>query len=240
MAAPDASPEAGGRPSVVLGVAGGIAAYKACELLRRFTETGHDVTVVPTPSALHFVGEATWAGAVRQAGAHPGLGVGARGAARAHRPVRRPRRRRSRDRRPAGPGRARPRRRPAHQRPAHRPLPGGLRPGDAHRDVGARRHPGERRDAAAAWRPRDRARGRPTHRCRLRQGQAARARRDLRDLPGRARPRRGGARPGRPHRRRVRGWHPRAARPGALPRQPVVRSAGRRPGARGRGHGAPR
>jgi phosphopantothenoylcysteine decarboxylase/phosphopantothenate--cysteine ligase len=70
MAAPGASTEAGGRPSaprggssgtVVLGVAGGIAAYKAAELLRLFTESGHDVTVVPTPSALHFVGEATWA-----------------------------------------------------------------------------------------------------------------------------------------------------------------------------------
>jgi phosphopantothenoylcysteine decarboxylase/phosphopantothenate--cysteine ligase len=48
-------------PSVVVGVAGGIAAYKAAELVRAFTETGHDVTVVPTPSALHFVGEATWA-----------------------------------------------------------------------------------------------------------------------------------------------------------------------------------
>jgi phosphopantothenoylcysteine decarboxylase/phosphopantothenate--cysteine ligase len=45
---------------VVLGVSGGIAAYKACELLRRFTESGHDVTVVPTASALHFVGAATW------------------------------------------------------------------------------------------------------------------------------------------------------------------------------------
>jgi phosphopantothenoylcysteine decarboxylase/phosphopantothenate--cysteine ligase len=47
--------------NVVLGVSGGIAAYKACELLRRFTESGHAVTVVPTASALHFVGEATWA-----------------------------------------------------------------------------------------------------------------------------------------------------------------------------------
>ncbi|MFS3129179.1 bifunctional phosphopantothenoylcysteine decarboxylase/phosphopantothenate--cysteine ligase CoaBC [Nocardioides sp. Bht2] len=46
---------------VVLGVAGGIAAYKACELLRRFTESGHDVTVVPTASALQFVGAPTWA-----------------------------------------------------------------------------------------------------------------------------------------------------------------------------------
>jgi phosphopantothenoylcysteine decarboxylase/phosphopantothenate--cysteine ligase len=46
---------------VVLGVSGGIAAYKACELLRRFTETGHDVTVVPTAAALEFVGAPTWA-----------------------------------------------------------------------------------------------------------------------------------------------------------------------------------
>ncbi|WP_051722359.1 bifunctional phosphopantothenoylcysteine decarboxylase/phosphopantothenate--cysteine ligase CoaBC [Streptomyces albus] len=49
-----------GRPRVVLGVSGGIAAYKACELLRRLTESGHDVRVVPTASALNFVGEATW------------------------------------------------------------------------------------------------------------------------------------------------------------------------------------
>ena len=45
---------------VVLGVAGGIAAYKACELLRRLRESGHDVTVVPTEAALNFVGAATW------------------------------------------------------------------------------------------------------------------------------------------------------------------------------------
>ncbi|MFJ9562975.1 bifunctional phosphopantothenoylcysteine decarboxylase/phosphopantothenate--cysteine ligase CoaBC [Streptomyces fuscichromogenes] len=48
------------KPKVVLGVSGGIAAYKACELLRRFSESGHDVRVVPTASALHFVGAATW------------------------------------------------------------------------------------------------------------------------------------------------------------------------------------
>jgi phosphopantothenoylcysteine decarboxylase/phosphopantothenate--cysteine ligase len=46
---------------VVLGVAGGIAAYKACELLRLFTESGHSVRVVPTAASLRFVGEATWA-----------------------------------------------------------------------------------------------------------------------------------------------------------------------------------
>jgi phosphopantothenoylcysteine decarboxylase/phosphopantothenate--cysteine ligase len=49
------------RPHVVLGVSGGIAAYKACDLLRRFTESGHDVTVVPTAAALEFVGAPTWA-----------------------------------------------------------------------------------------------------------------------------------------------------------------------------------
>ncbi|BCB74287.1 bifunctional phosphopantothenoylcysteine decarboxylase/phosphopantothenate--cysteine ligase CoaBC [Phytohabitans flavus] len=47
--------------AVVLGVGGGIAAYKACELLRLFTESGHTVRVVPTASALRFVGAPTWA-----------------------------------------------------------------------------------------------------------------------------------------------------------------------------------
>jgi phosphopantothenoylcysteine decarboxylase/phosphopantothenate--cysteine ligase len=59
-ATPTAS-ESTQRRRVVLGVCGGIAAYKACELLRRFTESGHDVHVVPTASALKFVGETTWA-----------------------------------------------------------------------------------------------------------------------------------------------------------------------------------
>jgi phosphopantothenoylcysteine decarboxylase/phosphopantothenate--cysteine ligase len=48
-------------PRVILGVAAGISAYKVCELLRRLTESGHQVRVVPTPDALRFVGEATWA-----------------------------------------------------------------------------------------------------------------------------------------------------------------------------------
>lgn len=45
---------------VVLGVGGGIAAYKACDLLRRLRDYGFGVTVVPTPSSLNFVGAATW------------------------------------------------------------------------------------------------------------------------------------------------------------------------------------
>ena len=46
--------------SVVLGVSGGIAAYKVAQLLRLFTEGGFDVRVVPTHAALEFVGKATW------------------------------------------------------------------------------------------------------------------------------------------------------------------------------------
>jgi phosphopantothenoylcysteine decarboxylase/phosphopantothenate--cysteine ligase len=45
---------------VILGVGGGIAAYKSCDLLRRLQDEGFAVTVVPTPSSLNFVGVATW------------------------------------------------------------------------------------------------------------------------------------------------------------------------------------
>ena len=139
---------------VVLGVAGGIAAYKACSLLRLLTEAGHDVTVVPTASALHFVGEATWA-ALSGKPVHtdvwsditevPHVRIGQQAdlvvvapatadllARAAHRPGRRP----------------------AHQRPAHRPLPGRHGARHAHRDVGAPRHPGQRRHPPRARRAR--------------------------------------------------------------------------------------
>lgn len=45
---------------ITLGVTGGIAAYKSCELLRRLLDKGFDVQVVPTTNALRFVGAATW------------------------------------------------------------------------------------------------------------------------------------------------------------------------------------
>lgn len=45
---------------VILGVGGGIAAYKSADLLRRLQDEGFAVTVVPTPSSLNFVGAATW------------------------------------------------------------------------------------------------------------------------------------------------------------------------------------
>ena len=46
--------------NIVLGVSGGIAAYKVASILRLLTEAGHNVQVVPTPAALNFVGSATW------------------------------------------------------------------------------------------------------------------------------------------------------------------------------------
>ena len=61
MTTPDTAPVSEvSAPRVVLGVGGGIAAYKACELVRRLRADGCDVTVVPTESALKFVGAATW------------------------------------------------------------------------------------------------------------------------------------------------------------------------------------
>ena len=46
--------------NIVLGVGGGIAAYKSASLLRLLKEQGHDVHVVPTTASLNFVGAATW------------------------------------------------------------------------------------------------------------------------------------------------------------------------------------
>ncbi|MFC8302447.1 bifunctional phosphopantothenoylcysteine decarboxylase/phosphopantothenate synthase [Specibacter sp. NPDC057265] len=46
--------------NIVLGVGGGIAAYKSALLLRLFTEAGHTVTVIPTEASTKFVGAATW------------------------------------------------------------------------------------------------------------------------------------------------------------------------------------
>ena len=48
------------RLNIVLGVGGGIAAYKVASLVRLLSEAGHDVHVVPTAASLNFVGAATW------------------------------------------------------------------------------------------------------------------------------------------------------------------------------------
>jgi phosphopantothenoylcysteine decarboxylase / phosphopantothenate---cysteine ligase len=48
------------RKRVIVGVSGGIAAYKACTVVRQLAEAGHSVRVIPTESALRFVGAATF------------------------------------------------------------------------------------------------------------------------------------------------------------------------------------
>ncbi|MBV8862809.1 MAG: bifunctional phosphopantothenoylcysteine decarboxylase/phosphopantothenate--cysteine ligase CoaBC [Mycobacterium sp.] len=48
------------RKRVIVGVSGGIAAYKACTVVRQLAEAGHRVRVIPTESALRFVGAATF------------------------------------------------------------------------------------------------------------------------------------------------------------------------------------
>jgi phosphopantothenoylcysteine decarboxylase / phosphopantothenate---cysteine ligase len=44
---------------ILLGITGGIAAYKAASLIRAFSEKGHEVTVLPTENALRFIGKPT-------------------------------------------------------------------------------------------------------------------------------------------------------------------------------------
>jgi phosphopantothenoylcysteine decarboxylase/phosphopantothenate--cysteine ligase len=60
MSNSDTAGHAGAPREIVVGVCGGIAAYKAASLVRLFTESGDRVTVVPTASALRFVGAPTW------------------------------------------------------------------------------------------------------------------------------------------------------------------------------------
>lgn len=45
--------------NIVVGVGGGIAAYKACMVIREFTKAGHTVTAIPTAAAESFIGTAT-------------------------------------------------------------------------------------------------------------------------------------------------------------------------------------
>jgi len=48
------------RKRIIVGVSGGIAAYKACTVVRQLTEAGHQVRVIPTESALRFIGAASF------------------------------------------------------------------------------------------------------------------------------------------------------------------------------------
>ena len=214
---------------VVLGVSGGIAAYKAVEVCRRLVDAGAHVAPVLTQDALRFVGALTFS-ALASEPARTSLfdepDPGRADPAHAPRPGGRPRRRRARDREAARQVRGRHLRRPAHRHAARDPGPRAGRARDAHRDVGAPGGAGEPRDAARAWRARRRARAGPPRRRRRRRGPPRRTRRH--------RPR-----PPRPfsHARATSpacaslvtaGGTARADRPGALPREPLVGEDGPR------------
>jgi len=51
---------------ILVGVTGGIAAYKACELVRLFVKAGHDVVPLVTPGAQRFVAEETFLALARR------------------------------------------------------------------------------------------------------------------------------------------------------------------------------
>ena len=213
---------------IVLGVSGGIAAYKAVEVCRRLVDAGAHVAPVLTEDALRFVGALTFS-ALASEPARTSLFDGPEpDPAHPPRPDRRPRDRRAGHRQAARQVRRRHLRRPAHRHAARHPGAGARRAGDAHRDVGAPRGPGEPRHAARA--------GACTSSIPSPGGSpAATSARVAWPIPptswprptpcwrprGRRRPRRG-AGPG--HRRR----HPRADRRGPDHHQPVVGQAGLR------------
>ena len=223
------------RKRIIVGVSGGIAAYKACTVVRQLSEAGHLVRVIPTESALRFVGAATFealSGQPVHTGVfddvpevpHVQLGqqadlvvVAPATADLLARAV------------------ARPRRRPADRDPAHGAMSGAVRAGDAHRDVVA---PGHRRQRGHPAAPRCGGAGtrvRPAHRHRQRLRPTARGRGD--HHAGRAAagtPRRAALRPRRLQGAGDRRRHPRTDRPGALHRQPQLGQAGLRGGARRR------
>ena len=166
---------------VLLGVTGGIAAYKACELLRLLVRAGHEVTPLLTPDAERFVTRAHVRGAGAPGGAARPLPAPRRGG---------PARDRAALREHAGEAGARPGRQRPHAARARLPRPGARRAGDERAHVGAPGDPGERRacSPSAAWSssgPSGRA-----GRGRARAGPDDRAGGDLRARPGAARRRR--------------------------------------------------
>ena len=228
---------------MVLGVSGGIAAYKACELLRRFTESGHDVTVVPTAAALEFVGAPTWA-------ALSGKPVSAEVWTDVHE-VPHVRIGQTADLVVVAPATADLLAKAAHGL-ADDLLTNTLLTARCpvvfapamHTEMWE--HPATAENVATLRSPRragDRARRGPADRRGHRQGPVPGARGGLRGRPRGAGPRRGRrpARPGRPARAGQRRRHPGVPRPGPVPGQPLVGAAGLRArpgrgGPRRRGH----
>ena len=205
----------------MLGITGGIAAYKACEVLRLLVRDGHDVLPLPTRGATRFVTAETFDALARQ-GPHRPVPASATG---------RPDRHRAADGAHAGTARSRARRRRPDGSGARASRPPADRACHEHRHVGASRHAGEPRDAPRPRRLDRRSRGWGARGRRGRHGQARRASGHRRPRAGASSPSSGTA--GRMRRRRHGGRHPGAARHGALPGEPLVRPHGGRPRNRG-------
>ena len=213
---------------ILLGITGGIAAYKACELVRLFVRAGHEVLPLPTPGVERFVAPETFYALARTSPPARSLSASrTRGRARD----------RATDREHAREARARPCRQHPHGGRACASRPARSRTGHEHADVdalghaGKRRHPPEpRRDCRRAGRGRacrGRGGGRPD-------GGAER------DRPGRrngARERlssgRSEQRARREARARDRRWDTRAPRRRSFPREPLLGTDGCRPGCGG-------
>ena len=126
---------------VLLGVTGGIAAYKACELCRLLVKEGHDVVPLVTPGAERFVTAETFRALARRP-------AGRRRLPPPH--ARRPARRRAVHGEHAREAHARARRQRPHRGRARAPRARARRAGDESADVVASRDARERRDAARA------------------------------------------------------------------------------------------
>ena len=214
---------------ILLGVSGGIAAYKACELTRLLVKGGHDVVPLVTPGAERFVRAETFLALARR--------PAQRGSLRAP-DARRPARRRAVHGEHARQARSRARRQPADRGGARASRAGARRAGDEPAHVGAPGDARERRDAARARRRAGRARRGRDGRGRVGRRPDGRARGDR--GADRAAARAADAR--RQARARHRRRHARGGRRGALRRQPLVRPDGRRArrgGAAARGGGRP-
>ena len=145
---PSRSPLAGRR--IVLGVTGGIAAYKAVEVCRRLVDAGAHVAPIMTEGAQRFVGEVTFSALASEPVQTSLWDEDEPDPAHPARPGRRPRRRLPGHRPPARRLRRGHLRRPAHRHAAGHPGAGRGLPGHAHRDVGAPRRAGQ---PAGARRP---------------------------------------------------------------------------------------
>ena len=160
---------------ILLGVSGGIAAYRALDVVRLATRSGHSVRVIQTPDSQRFVGGLSFAaltGApvlVTEWERDPARGAFPDQTAPDHDPLSHLELVRNADVLLVAPATAntiaklaaRDRRQPADERRARRDLPADRRAGDEPQHVGARGDAGQRRDAARARGDDRRPRGRP-------------------------------------------------------------------------------